>query len=249
MYSLLVCLFVLITSFFLSCTDEEKENAGPPFQYEKFRDSLQAENRLAPADSSNIFESGSFIPSADTPRKLFISIDTLFSRLKRQDKLTPAEKAAVMENIRTLDSFYAGDSSTARSDCREKECGLYVFVQKSRQVLYLYIHGELKDSFPVSTGRKNYTTPDMDRHPSGPVFTRYTSRKFPGGNYKGLGNMPYAVFVKGGYAIHGTTPGNFSRLGSVASHGCIRLHPDNARVFYELVKLFGLKNTWVKVED
>lgn len=85
--------------------------------------------------------------------------------------------------------------------------------------------------------------------PTGPVFTHYTSKKFPGGDFQGLGNMPYAVFVKGGYAIHGTTPGNFARLGHPASHGCIRLHPENAKVFYELVVRVGLRNTWVTVKD
>jgi hypothetical protein len=44
---------------------------------------------------------------------------------------------------------------------------------------------------------------------SGPIFKKYTSKKFSGGNYEGLANMPYAVFIKGGYAIHGTTTGNF----------------------------------------
>jgi lipoprotein-anchoring transpeptidase ErfK/SrfK len=84
---------------------------------------------------------------------------------------------------------------------------------------------------------------------SGPLFKKYTSRKFPGGNYQGLGNMPYAVFIKGGYAIHGTTTGNFAKLGTRASHGCIRLHPVNAKIFYELVKLIGINNTWVSITD
>jgi lipoprotein-anchoring transpeptidase ErfK/SrfK len=61
--------------------------------------------------------------------------------------------------------------------------------------------------------------------------------------------MPYAVFIRGGYAIHGTTPGNFSKLGTRASHGCIRLHPDNAKLFNELVKRVGLENTWVKIME
>jgi len=46
--------------------------------------------------------------------------------------------------------------------------------------------------------------------------------------------MSYAFFVRGGYAIHGTTPENFSKLVTKASHGCIRLHPDYARIFFEL---------------
>ena len=105
------------------------------------------------------------------------------------------------------------------------------------------------DSFKVSTGKGKYETPELNVRPSGPLFTKYTSKKFPGGNYQGLGNMPYVVFVRGGYAIHGTTPGNFSKLGTKASHGCIRLHPDNAKIFFELVKRIGLDNTWVTVSD
>lgn len=101
----------------------------------------------------------------------------------------------------------------------------------------------------MSTGKGKYETPELNLRPSGPVFIKYTSRKFPGGNYQGLGNMPYAVFLRGGYAIHGTTPGNFPKLGTKASHGCIRLHPDNAKIFNELVKVIGLENTWVSVKD
>jgi lipoprotein-anchoring transpeptidase ErfK/SrfK len=66
---------------------------------------------------------------------------------------------------------------------------------------------------------------------------------------EGLGNMPYAVFIKGGYAIHGTTPGNYSKPGTVASHGYKRLHPDNAIVLYELIKLIGLSDTWESAGD
>ncbi|HQX95541.1 MAG TPA: L,D-transpeptidase family protein, partial [Chitinophagaceae bacterium] len=51
------------------------------------------------------------------------------------------------------------------------------------------------------------------------------------------------------YAIHGTTTGNFAKLGTRASHGCIRLHPDNAKIFNALVKTVGLNNTWVSIKD
>ncbi len=217
------------------------------FRYEAFKDSLSRIRDTLP-DSTNIFDKASFIPSVNSLDSLLLNIDSILSRLKRQDLLAAPEKSAVLENLRMLDSFYRS-RDTVGNPCHEESCSLYAHVIKSRQTLYLYLDGELRDSFAVSTGKKDYTTPDMSVRPRGPYFTRYTSRKFPGGNYKGLGNMPYAVFVKGGYAIHGTTPGNFSKLGSIASHGCIRLHPDNARVFYELVKIFGLQNTWVKVSE
>ena len=98
---------------------------------------------------------------------------------------------------------------TTNPSCRESECRLFVHVNKSKQTLYLHIDGVLTDSFSVSTGKGVHETPDINTRPSGPMYKKYTSRKYPGGNYQGLGNMPYVVFVKGGYAIHGTTPGNF----------------------------------------
>lgn len=119
----------------------------------------------------------------------------------------------------------------------------------SQQRMYLYENGFLVNIYKVSTGNKTHKTPCMNRRPSGPMYLKYTSKKFPGGNYMGLGNMPYVVFIKGGYAIHGTTPGNFSLLGRTASHGCIRLHPVNAKIFYDLVQKHSLKNTWVTIQN
>ena len=133
--------------------------------------------------------------------------------------------------------------------CREIECSVFIHVVKSTQKLYLYENGIFIDSFSASTGNHKHPTPDINMRPDGPTFIKYTSKKYPGGNYQGLGNMPYVVFIKGGYAIHGTTPGNFLKLGHRASHGCIRLHPDNAKKVYELVNVYGLENTWVKVNE
>jgi hypothetical protein len=242
-------LLLFANFLFSSCQSNSKSLDRPIFNYNPFKDSLKSENRLLPIDSSNLFDKGNFIPSEDSVTELLVNIDTVLARLKRQVHLTEAERTAIVENLRMIDSFLTKKDSAPQIECREYDCPLYVMVNKSKQLLFLYIEGELKDSFPVSTGKKNYTTPNMNTRPAGPVFTRYTSRKFPGGNYQGLGNMPYAVFIKGGYAIHGTTPGNFSKLGRIASHGCIRLHPDNARIFFELVKLYGLSKTWVSVSD
>ena len=61
--------------------------------------------------------------------------------------------------------------------------------------------------------------------------------------------MPYAVFIYNGYAIHGTTVGNFSKLGTPASHGCVRLHADNGFIFNRLVRSQGVFNTWVSIID
>jgi lipoprotein-anchoring transpeptidase ErfK/SrfK len=57
--------------------------------------------------------------------------------------------------------------------------------------------------------------------------------------------MPHSVFFKGGYAIHGTE--YIKSLGRPASHGCVRLHPDNARILYDLVQQAGVKNTSIRI--
>jgi hypothetical protein len=56
--------------------------------------------------------------------------------------------------------------------------------------------------------------------------------------------MPNAIFfTKRGHAIHGTD--SVSRLGTPASHGCVRLSRENAKTLYALVKEDGLLTTTV----
>ena len=56
--------------------------------------------------------------------------------------------------------------------------------------------------------------------------------------------MPHAVFfTKDGHAIHGTL--EVKRLGKPASHGCVRLSPENAATLFALVEKTGLDNTQV----
>jgi lipoprotein-anchoring transpeptidase ErfK/SrfK len=57
--------------------------------------------------------------------------------------------------------------------------------------------------------------------------------------------MPHSIFFYGGYAIHGTT--DIAHLGQVASHGCVRLHPDNATLLFDLVDKVGMKNTKISL--
>ena len=85
-------------------------------------------------------------------------------------------------------------------------------------------------SWPVSSGRKGYRTP-TGTYRVGRMHKRYFSRKYDGAP------MPYAMFFRGGYAIHGTNA--IKRLGRPASHGCVRLHPANAATLFSLVKRHG----------
>ena len=63
-----------------------------------------------------------------------------------------------------------------------------------------------------------------------------------------MGRCPDAkldFFTKIGHAIHGTY--EVRNLGRPASHGCVRLAPQNAAILYALVKDEGVFNTRVRL--
>jgi L,D-transpeptidase catalytic domain len=254
------CFFLFYTT---SCTNKKKETAFDTFKYNQFKDSLLSSDTSKLTDTVNLFDADEFTPGEDSVQDLLVEIDTIWRRqlafmnqidsLKKRLKKVPGfsaeEKLAIKDNIRIVDSFLMARDSIEKKGCKEKDCILYAEINKAKQTLYVYMLGELKDSFLISTGISTYETPNLNLRPSGPILTKYSSKKFPGGNYSGLGNMPYAVFLKGGYALHGTTPGNFAKLGTKASHGCIRMHPDNAKVLNALIKTVGLNQTWVSIKD
>ena len=59
--------------------------------------------------------------------------------------------------------------------------------------------------------------------------------------------MPFSIFFYEGYAIHGTT--DLRNLGRVASHGCVRLDPENSSALFDLVKEVGAENTVIRVQS
>ncbi len=133
--------------------------------------------------------------------------------------------------------------------CYRAACPTWARINLKEQLFYLYINGELVHTWLTSTGAEGYRTPLMDRNPNGRIYDAYSSKIYPGGDYEGLGNMPYAVFIVGGYAIHGTPEGNWSQLGTPVSGGCIRLLPDQGKIFNRLVRASGRFGTWITVES
>lgn len=133
--------------------------------------------------------------------------------------------------------------------CKRETCAIYVRVDRSEQLAYVYVNGVLENTWAVSTGLPKFETPNFDTRPNGRIYDKYSSTKYPGGDYQGLGNMPYAIFISGGFAIHGTVESNFPKLGKKASHGCIRLHSENAFVLNRLVRAYGIAQTWFTVSE
>ena len=79
----------------------------------------------------------------------------------------------------------------------------------------------------VSTARKGYYTPTGTFHPYSLQPMHY-SKKFDNAP------MPHSIFFHGGYAIHATP--HVGNLGRPASHGCVRLSPENAATLYNMTK-------------
>jgi lipoprotein-anchoring transpeptidase ErfK/SrfK len=91
----------------------------------------------------------------------------------------------------------------------------------------------------ISSARGGYRTP------TGTYTPHYTSRMHYSKQYH-FSPMPYSVFFNEGVAVHGT--GDLRNLGRPASHGCVRSHPKNAKIFYELVQKHGMQMTRVTVK-
>ena len=104
---------------------------------------------------------------------------------------------------------------------------IVVTVDKSAQRLTVEVDGARRYDWPVSTARWGYRTPVGTYRPER-LERKWFSRKCD------WSPMPLSIFFSGGYAIHGSY--EVSRLGRPASHGCIRLHPNNAKILFELVK-------------
>ena len=85
-------------------------------------------------------------------------------------------------------------------------------------------------TWPVSTARSGYSTPRGSYAPTGLQRMHY-SKKYH------MSPMPYSIFFRGGYAIHGTYA--TGALGRPASHGCVRLSPAHAAQLYHMVQTEG----------
>jgi hypothetical protein len=85
-------------------------------------------------------------------------------------------------------------------------------------------------TWPVSTARAGYSTPRGSYAPTGLQRMHY-SKKYH------MSPMPYSIFFRGGYAIHGTYA--TGALGRPASHGCVRLSPAHAAQLFHMVQTEG----------
>lgn len=123
--------------------------------------------------------------------------------------------------------------------CTAAQAAVAVTVDKNTQTLTVAVDGVPRYQWPVSTGVPSYETPDGTFR-AFRMDADHFSRQYDNAP------MPDSIFfTKTGIAIHGTDEQR--RLGTPASHGCVRLSPAHAATLFALVKQQGVLNTTVTV--
>jgi lipoprotein-anchoring transpeptidase ErfK/SrfK len=114
-----------------------------------------------------------------------------------------------------------------------------IFIDKSEQKMIVETD---TDAFmwDISTARKGYSTPTG-------VFKPYLMKPMHYSRKYDNAPMPNSIFFVGGYAIHATY--DIKNLGRPASHGCIRLAPQNAKWLYQIVSEYGKENTTILIQE
>ncbi|MEX0957556.1 MAG: L,D-transpeptidase [Rhizobiaceae bacterium] len=113
-------------------------------------------------------------------------------------------------------------------------------VDVASQTMRVIHYGKVIHTWRVSTARAGYVTPAGNWRPKR-MHRMWYSRQYD------MSPMPYSIFYDGGYAIHGTSA--VSRLGSPASHGCVRLDTTNAARLFSLAQQVGPGNMKVIVKS
>lgn len=116
---------------------------------------------------------------------------------------------------------------------------LVITINKASQKMTVTLDGKAKYKWPVSTGMTGYDTPSGTFRPFR-MEKVYFSKEWDDAP------MPHSIFfTTRGHAVHGSY--YVKSLGRRASHGCVRLHPDNAAKLFALVQKTGMSNTSVIV--
>jgi hypothetical protein len=142
--------------------------------------------------------------------------------------------------MRLWSSFCVSLAAVVLASCLAATANAHVLidVDKSSQQMTVSVNGQPRYHFIVSTGRPGFGTPTGTFHPQRMETTWFSKEYYNS-------PMPHAIFFHGGFAIHGSY--EINALGGPASHGCIRLHPDNAATLYALVEREGMSATTIVV--
>ena len=119
------------------------------------------------------------------------------------------------------------------------QAAILVNIDKSSQRMTVSVDGTARYTWPVSTGRAGYDTPNgtfkVNRMDADHLSQEWDNAPMPNTMF----------FDLHGHAIHGFF--DVKHLGQPVSHGCVRLAPANAAMLFALVKAEGMSQTTVVV--
>jgi hypothetical protein len=129
-------------------------------------------------------------------------------------------------------------AASALSFAPAAQAAVQVTIDKSIQQMTVEVDGRPLYHWPVSTGKgSQYDTPNGK-------FKAFRMERDHFSKEWDDAPMPHSIFfTQKGHAIHGSF--DTKRLGTPASHGCVRLAPANAAKLYALVEKEGVTNTTV----
>jgi hypothetical protein len=134
-------------------------------------------------------------------------------------------------------SFFVAVAGLALCASSAAKANVAITVDKDNQMMTVAVDGVERYHWPVSTGIPSRETPAGSFRAFRMEEDHY-SKEFDDAP------MPHSIFfTKVGHAIHGTD--SESRLGTPASHGCVRLSKANATTLYALVQEQGVLKTTV----
>lgn len=117
------------------------------------------------------------------------------------------------------------------------QAAVEITVDKTAQQMTVAVDGVERYTWPVSSGVPSHETPNG-------TFRAFRMEADHYSKEWDDAPMPHSIFfTKVGHAIHGTD--SVGRLGTPASHGCVRLSREHAATLYALVEEQGVLNTTV----
>jgi hypothetical protein len=136
-------------------------------------------------------------------------------------------------------SFFAAIAGLTLLTCTAAQAHVDITIDKDNQMMSVAVDGVTRYHWPVSTGIPSRETPNG-------TFQAFRMEESHFSKEFDDAPMPHSIFfTKIGHAIHGTD--SESRLGTPASHGCVRLSKANAATLYALVEQQGVLNTTVRL--
>lgn len=164
---------------------------------------------------------------APVPARADLSLPSAAPVREEAPEAAPAALAAVDGTVPAAASAAPPDRDT-----------LKLSVDLGAQRLTVVERGEVKHVWPISSGRPPYRTT------TGTFRPQWASRMWYSRQYD-MAPMPHAVFFNRGIAFHATNATHL--LGRPASHGCVRLAPQNARALYKMIHAHGYGHTLITV--